>query len=150
MFAFRVISVCLALLTGWPVSSPAWYMRVIGRDDSPAAQAEKLRVRDAALSACPDNALGLPFALPAIRREAENAAPCDVTLRLWAPAGEEKARPTLYITVGAGQGHNWWGVLYDGALRMAQAEETEEEPARDAEPEFIWPLWEWLLGLLGM
>ena len=45
---------------------------------------------------------------------------------------------------------NWWGVLYGDALLLVQAEEGEETPEDEAEVIFVWPLWEWLLHVLGL
>ena len=141
----RRMLMTLALLLLFPLTARGeWYIRVVGGADSPAAQAEKLRVRDAVLSLCPVSPEGLPEALSDIRKAVEAICPGEVTLRPWAPAGAP-ARPTLYITLGEGQGHNWWGVLYPDALQMAaEAEETEGE-----EIVFIWPWWEWLRALFN-
>ena len=57
------------------------------------------------------------------------------------------ALPTVYITLGEGKGHNWWGVLYEDALLWARADEGEE---KDGEVVFLWPIWEWLCRLLGI
>ena len=125
-----------------------WYIRVVAENDTPAAQAEKIRVRDAALAACPPEPGGLWEGLDAVRRAAEKAAPCRVEIRPWAPAAGMLPGPTLYITLGAGEGHNWWGILYEDALLMAcPGEETE---IREERVEFVWPLWQWLCALLGL
>ena len=45
---------------------------------------------------------------------------------------------------------DWWGVLYEDALLLAQAEDGEEMPEDETEVVFVWPLWEWLLRFLGL
>ena len=124
-----------------------WYLRVIARNDTPEAQEEKLCVLDAVLDACPLTENELFFALPDIKKAAESAAPCRVEIKRWSP--EESVPPalTLYITVGEGRGHNFWGVLYADSLLMAKAGDIPEEPER---VEFVWPVWRWLLNLFGL
>ena len=122
------------------------YIRVVGRDDTDAGQAEKLRVRDAVLSCWSASSGALPDALPRIARAAGLAAPCRVELRPWRPALCWPVRLTLYITVGEGRGHNWWGLLYGGSLAMARAEDPGET---DGPVEFVWPVWSWLRALFG-
>ena len=124
-----------------------WYMRVIARDDGAAAQAEKLRVRDAALSALPGRAEEIPARLFEIERAAKRIAPCAVEIRLWTPDEKTPPAPTVYITVGSGRGRNWWGVLYEDALSWAALDEAE---ARGEEPVFVWPLWQRFLTWLGL
>lgn len=119
------------------------YIRVVGRDDTAAGQAEKLRVRDAVLPLCPESPEALLGALPLIAREA--GAACRVELRPWRPDPAMDWAPTLYITVGEGRGHNWWGVLYGDSLAMARAEEGDA----GGPVEFVWPVWAWLRALLG-
>ncbi len=138
-------------------------LRVVARDDSPAAQAEKLRARDAVIAACPDRCDDPEALLSLIRRAAAPYAPCAAELRLWSPGGCVPPAPTVVITLGPGIGQNWWGVLYQDALLWARAEEEqpdqdtgEEQPPADgaeASPEggrvtFVWPLLQWLWGLL--
>ena len=135
--------VLASLLLAWAPQGD-WYIRVVARNDGAAARTEKLRVRDAALACCPASPEQLPPALPAIRSAVERIAPdAAVTLRSWAPPGRP-ARPTLYIALGAARGHNWWGLLYEDAARMAAEGETD-----GGEITFVWPWWEWLRGLLG-
>ena len=124
-----------------------WYLRVIARDDTSEAQAEKLRVRDAVIAACPEEEMLLPASFDVIKKAAESAAPCRVEIKEWSP--DESALPalTLYITVGEGRGHNVWGVLYADSLLMAKAGDIPEDPER---VEFVWPIWRWLLGLFGL
>ncbi len=57
----------------------------------------------------------------------------------------------LHSAADAGRECGWWGVLYgDAALLARAAEEEEEPPETETEIEFIWPLWGWLLSLLGL
>ena len=46
-----------------------------------------------------------------------------------------------------GRAKSWWGLLCDDALFLARAEDGEAEAE---EVEFIWPIWDWLLALLGL
>jgi len=103
-----------------------------------------MAVRNAVMAACPGDAALLPAALPRIRAAVLRIAPGTADIRPWAPEGRA-ARPTLYVTLGEGKGHNWWGVLYDGALGMAGA----EQEADTEEVVFVWPWWDWLMHLLG-
>ncbi len=148
-FARRGCCVFLCLLLFSPLQRvhAAWYYRVIARDDSLEAQVEKIRVRNAALSACPGQAEELSSALPEIKKAAESIAPCRVEIRNWRPAKQTFIAPALYITIGEGRGHNCWGVLYTDSLQMAKAGNIPEEPER---VEFVWPIWEWILSLFGL
>ena len=65
-----------------------------------------------------------------------------------AALGESGAR-SLYRRAGEGS-RAWWGVLYGDALLLARAEEGEDMPEDETEIVFVWPLWEWLLRLLGL
>ena len=123
------------------------YLRVIGRDDSLEAQVEKLQVWNAVAEACPDQEKSLASALPDIKKAAGSVAPCRVEIKSWSPGHDVPPADTLYITVGQGQGHNCWGVLYADSLLMAKAEDIPEEPER---VEFVWPIWEWILSLFGL
>lgn len=136
------------ILTAFLFSPPGGqkiYMRVVARDDSAAGQAEKYAVRDAALAACPENAAGLLSALPGIERAAQAAAPDSrVRLCFWQPDKKTPAAPTVYITVGNGGGHNWWGILYEDALALAGEKDGEGTFS------FYWPFLAWLKGILGL
>ena len=123
------------------------YLRVIARNDSAQAQEEKLRVRDAVIAACPEDRRYLPAFFDGIKKAAESVAPCRVEIKEWSPDDRIPAALTLYVTVGEGQGHNFWGVLYADSLLMAKAGDIPEEPER---VEFVWPFWRWLLGLFGL
>lgn len=118
-----------------------WYIRVVSRDASEAAQAEKMAVRDAVLMMLPDETEKLEKMLPDIEK-ALGPADCRADIRLWAPDGGEE-RPTLYITIGGGQGPNWWGILY-GPEKMMEADGDETDEIR-----IIWPVIDWILRMLG-
>ena len=156
MRGFRIGAVILAVFLLLSGACPGqaediWYLRVIGRDDTALGQAEKLRVRDAVWAACPDEPASLPLALPAVRAAAEAAAPCRVEIRMWSPDGRCAPAPALYVTVGPGLGHNWWGVLYQDAVLLARMEEEEEQekPREDDKIILCWPLLDRLLKWLG-
>ena len=141
----KFVCLILSALLSLPVGASAeWYVRVVARGDGPAAQAEKIRVREAVLSACPRDPEALFDALPRILAAARRIAPdADVTVRPWAPEGRDCC-PTLYVTLGKGQGRNWWGVLYEDALNLAA-----EDPSADGEVVFVWPVVDWVLAVLG-
>ena len=145
--AWLLCLLVIANLTGGALGEETLYIRVVGRDDSAAGQAEKLRVRDAALPLCHGDRAAVIAALPRVSRAAQAIAPCRVALRPWRPADDLPAAMTLYITVGPGRGRNWWGVLYDGALRMARAGDDAPE---SEQVQFVWPVWDWLRSLLGI
>ncbi len=87
------------------------YMRVVARDDSPAAQREKLMVRGAALL-CYPNCVQL-----------ENMfSDCRVERKIWKPNNETAPAETVYITIGQGQGRNWWGILYPDSVSWVSGE----------------------------
>ena len=150
MRSLRIVCGMMAgalLLCAAPWAQAAWYYRVIARDDSPAAQTEKLRVRDAVIQACPQRENDLPSFISEIKKAAESVAPCRVEIKDWSPDTKMPLASTVYITIGEGRGHNCWGVLYADSLRMAQAEDIPEEPEK---VEFVWPVWRWILSLFGL
>lgn len=118
-------------------------LRVIGRDDTAAGQAEKIRVRDAVLAVCPPSWTDPEQLRAAADRAARAVADCRTEVRIWQPEGGAPVR-TLYVTVGAGRGRNWWGILYGNALSMAAEEESGEEAL------LVWSFWDWLRGFLGL
>ena len=125
-------------------------LRVVAQSDSPADQTDKLLVRDAVLRAlrpmledCADleevRAVAAR-ALPQLAEAAAGALEADraipLTLRLGTetcprrayedftlPAGEYE---TLTVTLGSGEGHNWWCVVFP-PLCLAAAEEAGED-----------------------
>lgn len=151
-FLLPLLSLALtAMLFLMPLCGGAeetWYLRVVARDDTPAAQAEKLRVRDAVWAVCPSNASTLPSCLSALSIAAREITPCcQVELKSWTPDEKTPAAPTVYITIGAAEGKNWWGILYEDSLLLARAEEQPGEQP-NAGVVFLWPWLAWLRDLL--
>lgn len=151
----RGIFILLCLLFMMPFPAPSlshtgfapegtWYIRIIARDDSPAAQEEKLFLRDRLLPLFPENPRALPAYFSSIRSAARQLAPCEAEIRFWTPDEKTLPAPTVYITIGEGGGKNWWGMLYPQAPEMARTPESREE----AEIKIIWPIWEWMKSLL--
>lgn len=126
-----------------PPAEGVCYVRIIARDNSPLAQEEKLRLRDAILPLFPEKPEELSFFLPFITASAKAIAPCSVEFRSWSPDQKTPPAPTFYIIIGEGGGQNWWGVLYSGTPEMAGARETRD----NSEINVIWPLWEWIKNL---
>ena len=117
-----------------------FYLRVVGDSDAAAAMRTKTQVRDALLSACPENPCLLPAALPYLSDIANQIADCTVSMRYWSPIKNGPALPTLYVQVGEGRGKNWFGLLYEDAPYMfAQGEKTDQWI-------FDWPFLCWLFG----
>ena len=71
----------------------------------------------------------------------------EAELRLREPGSR---MPALRRTAEESRCRNWWGVLYGDAPRLARAEDGEAETEDEGEIEFVWPLWHWLLRLLGL
>ena len=137
------MSVLLSLMLSAEGCGP-WYMRVVARDDTAAGQTEKIRVRDGLLP-CYSPEEGVLAALPRMKRTAEElAADARVEIRLWAPAGRVPA-PTVYVTLGLGEGRNWWGVLWSRSMTLSGAEEGDD-PDR---VEWTWPVWDWICRAVG-
>lgn len=138
-----VLALVCALLFSFPARGEGpWRMRVIARGNSRLAQAEKLAVRDCALARAPGASGMTAEAFARMAWAARKRADCRVTLRCYSPDGAIAPAPTVYITIGRGGGHNWWGALYPQAAALT-AEETGEREA-----EVVWPLWDWLRGVL--
>ena len=140
-------------------------LHVIAADDTPAAQALKLKVRDAVLAAArellrdADSADAawhltgegmdaLEAAALACARSAGYAGPvrCEIGVfpfpsrtygDVFVPAGNYRA---LRVILGEGEGRNWWCVLYPS---LCDPERMEGEPV------FYSAIWEWLKGWLG-
>ena len=154
-----MLSLCAALLTGlWAEGTQARLagrlvrLHVIAASDSPADQAEKLAVRDAVLRCLApklrqaENAKDarriVEDAKPLILRAASRAAAQPVRVDFGTehyptrdygafalPAGEYDS---LRITLGAGEGKNWWCVVFpplcaQGALSPAAAETLSQQ-----------------------
>ena len=127
-------------------------LHIVAASDTPEDQARKLRVRDAllpelaALTAnCPDAeaaAAALEGALPALAETAARTLgtgePVTASLA-WEPFPRRDYRSfslpaglyrALRLTLGAGEGHNWWCVAFP-ALCLPAAEEEAEAAAFD-------------------
>ena len=130
-----------------PLTEALVRLHVVAEDDSEAAQALKLEARDAVLAAAGPlladcDSPELAYArLTACLDELENAARaclaahgCDAEVTaqtgvfafpdcdyagLTVPAGDYRA---LRVTIGAGQGHNWWCVLYPTLCMTGEGE----------------------------
>lgn len=103
-------------------------IRVIAASDSDRDQSLKLKVRDAVLSdlervpreALEDRLPELQAVAGKVLEENGASAPVQVTLgrESYQRTSENAADlpsgtyETLCLTIGAGEGHNWWGVLY--------------------------------------
>ena len=122
-------------------------LHVVANSDSPSDQAIKLQVRDAVLAAVepvlaeasdPEQALtenlgALGEAAARTLREAGAADAVTVTMQnerfptrdyetFSLPAGVYR---TLRVTIGAGEGHNWWCVVFPTICTAASMEELE-------------------------
>ena len=135
-------------------------LHVVAADDTPAAQALKLEVRDAVLAHARMLLTDAKDADSAWRIVTENvgalesAARCvtdDITCETgifafpdrWnggalVPAGEY---PALRMVIGAGEGRNWWCVLYPS---MCYPEDWRTEDGA-----FYSSVWRWLQNLFG-
>ena len=112
-------------------------IRVIAASDSDRDQGLKMKVRDAVLSDLEDVPReALEEQLPELQTVAERALeahgasdPVRVTLGREpyrrtpedAPDLPSGTYETLCLTIGAGEGHNWWGVLYPKLCYGAQS-----------------------------
>lgn len=124
--------ICFLLLAGNALGEEKnLYMRVVARDDTTAGQREKMLVRNWALLCWPE------------MENVEKAFPdCEVTYRFWQPDKNTAPAGTVYITIGQGQGQNWWGVLYPDSIHWAGGEKGEE--VHIAFP-FFSRLWQWII-----
>ena len=135
----RRFFILLLLLTCLPFSARGeMYIRIIARDDSLTAQMEKMHFRNEILPLLPENSRDLPLVLADIQRDYQ----CEAEIRPWAPTGMP-LRPTVYITLGEGKGHNWWGILFPNSLHLAKIGENETE-----EIVFRYPIFTFLFGWL--
>ena len=123
-------------------------LHVVANSDSDGDQAVKLRGRDAVLDMTQtilrdtdDPVAALSANLAAIEQAAgetlrENGCPLPVTVTLQnelfprrdyetfsLPAGVYR---TLRVTIGAGEGHNWWCVVFPALCMSASADELEQ------------------------
>ena len=151
---------CMMLLTGGALAqTPNDLVRlhVVAADDSPAAQALKLELRDTCLrcagvclsdapdaddaymrlvqhtgdfeAACLARARELGYDGPITAEAGVFPFPDRIYGSMHVPAGEYRA---LKITIGEGQGHNWWCILYPSLCML-----NEEHAADDADPRGI-------------
>lgn len=122
-------------------------LHVVANSDSPSDQTLKLQVRDAVLAAAepvlraaddPEQALAgqlgtLEKAAARTLREAGSADAVTVTMQnerfptrdyetFSLPAGVYR---TLRVTIGAGEGHNWWCVVFPTICTAASMDELE-------------------------
>ena len=122
-------------------------LHVVANSDSPSDQTLKLQVRDAVLAAAepvlraaddPEQALAgqlgtLEKAAARTPREAGSADTVTVTMQnerfptrdyetFSLPAGVYR---TLRVTIGAGEGHNWWCVVFPTICTAASMDELE-------------------------
>lgn len=104
------------------------YMRVVARDDTAIAQREKYAVRNAALLLGPGGVELLEKWHPL----------CRVERKIWQPDEKTPPAETVYITIGPGEGRNWWGVIYPQASHWAM------QPGEEA---VAFPFLHWLKGL---
>lgn len=142
-------------------------LHVLAEDDSDAAQALKLEVRDACLEAAralladcsgaeeawslvEENVDALAAAARARARALGYEGPVTAETGVYdfpdrryggmlVPAGEYRA---LRVVIGAGAGHNWWCVLYPSLCLPGLPEDGTPVAFRSA-------LLDWLRGLLG-
>lgn len=146
---------CVLLLTGGAqaqYSNELVRLHVVAADDSPAAQNLKLELRDACLrcaqvcladaadadeaymrledhladfeAACMQRARELGYDGPVTAETGVFPFPDRVYGRMQVPAGEYRA---LRITIGKGDGHNWWCILYPG-LCLLNEQDAAGEP----------------------
>ena len=128
-------------------------LRVIARSDSEEDQAAKLAVRDAVLALIPDRlgdcasceeaeaeifAMGDEIAKAAEETLAGMGESFPVTLSLgreWSPRRDYGSAVlpagmyrTLRVTIGKGEGHNWWCVLFPGICVRYASKEDDSIP----------------------
>lgn len=90
-------------------------LRVVANSDTPQDQAVKLRVRDAVLPI----ALQTPDNLCAIETAARKIDPSACARRGFLRFDGFKS-DAVQVTLGAGAGHNWWGLLYPSAVGLEE------------------------------
>ena len=88
-------------------------MRVIANSDTEEDQAVKLAVRDAVLLALTKQTLPIR-SIRSVARSVEPSARVSFGRQTF----EGKTTKTLLITLGAGSGHNWWGILFPAACHL--------------------------------
>lgn len=169
----RLLCICmmLALLIGTAQAEGIFdcvRLQVVARDNSRAAQALKLALRDVCVRGAmvcagdADNADDAYMRISAscgafedaCRRRAEEMGSTDaisaetgvfsfpdrVYGKIHLPAGEYRA---LRITIGEGAGHNWFCVLYPSLCVLNEADYAGDDPPCYSE------VWEWLKNRIG-
>ena len=145
-------------------------LHVIAADDTAAAQALKLVVRDAVLDRARELLKDAADAESAWRTVLKNVSTleraardralawgydgpvrCDAGIfpfpervygEVRVPAGDYRA---LRVVIGSGEGHNWWCVLYPSLC--VPSEMSSEVPADG--PVFYSAIWNWLRHIFG-
>ncbi len=102
------------------VQQPVFRLRVVANSDDETDQMTKLRVRDAVLP----TALQIPFHLRAVARAAREIDPT-ARVRRGALRFCGRSSAAVQVTLGAGKGHNWWGILYPTAVGLPAVEAGE-------------------------
>ena len=143
-------------------------LHVVAEDDSPQAQALKLELRDVCLrcaeaclwdagdadeayrrlenhladfeAACTARARELGYAGEIRAETGTFDFPDRVYGSVKVPAGEYRA---LRVTIGAGEGHNWWCVLYPSLCVLDEADAASADA-----PSYSW-VWNWLRARLA-
>jgi len=90
-------------------------LRVVAHSDSEGDQARKRKVCDAVLPL----ALRQPFDMTDIRAAARRIDPT-ARVRYGRLRFGGYYSPAIEVTLGAGAGHNWWGVLYPEAMNLQE------------------------------
>ena len=160
---------CVMLLTGGAFaeySDELVRLHVVAADDSPSAQTLKRELRDTCLrcaevclsgaadadaaymrlenhlsdfeDACAARARELGYDGPVIAETGMFSFPDRIYGKLLVPAGEYRA---LRITIGEGDGHNWWCILYPSLCML-----NEEDAAGNKNPRGILS---WLRARMG-
>ena len=160
---------CVLLLTGGAhaeTSKELVRLHVVAEDDSPSAQALKLQLRDTCLrcaqvclsdapdadtaymrlmqhlddfeAACTARARELGYAGSITAETGVFHFPDRIYGNLSVPAGAYRA---LRITIGEGEGHNWWCVLYPTLCAI-----NEQDAAGDTDPRSVLA---WLKARMG-
>ena len=130
-------------------------LHVVAEDDSPAAQALKMELRDVCLrcaevclsdaedadeayrrlenhlvdfeAACTQRARELGYAGEIRAETGSFDFPDRIYGAVKVPAGEYRA---LRVTIGAGEGHNWWCVLYPSLCALDEADAASADAPR--------------------
>lgn len=130
MRRFIVLFLCLCCVAGRAAGEEK-YMRVVARNDGIFAQTEKIVVRNIALLLGEKRAELLEKIWP----------DCRVEEKRWQPDKKTPPAQTVYITLGQGAGHNWWGVLCGDAVSWTS------EPMEGERVMITFPFFRWLLQL---